>query len=219
MGENIPKKSKFTLGKLLMILGILLVVGAVLLFAYNEYDSVRAGRESAKSLAVIKYRISSGDIKALDTPTAEPEDSAENATESEDAEEEAVPTIELDGNYYMGILTIPKLGRELPVQSSWSMEQLKNSPCRYSGSLDEGLVICAHNYRQRHFGGLATLEIGDSVVFTTLLGTEISYEVVKVETVAATDIEGMIESGYDLTLFTCNYGGKARVAVRCSRAD
>jgi hypothetical protein len=29
----------------------------------------------------------------------------------------------------------------------------------------------------------------------------------------------MIESGYDLTLFTCNYGGKARVAVRCSRAD
>ena len=37
--------------------------------------------------------------------------------------------------------------------------------------------------------------------------------------VDATDIEGMVHSGYDLSLFTCNYGGKARVTVRCERLE
>ena len=116
----------------------------------------------------------------------------------------------------MGILSIPKLERQLPVQSDWSMPKLQRSPCRYSGSLTEGdLVIAAHNYK-RHFSGLATLSPGDSIVFTDLEGTEWAYEVREVCTIAATDIEGMVNSGYDLSLFTCNYGGKARVTVRCS---
>ena len=33
------------------------------------------------------------------------------------------------------------------------------------------------------------------------------------------DIDGMVNSGYDLSLFTCNYGGKARVTVRCDRVE
>jgi hypothetical protein len=28
----------------------------------------------------------------------------------------------------------------------------------------------------------------------------------------------MSASGYDLTLFTCTYGGAARIAVRCDRS-
>jgi len=37
--------------------------------------------------------------------------------------------------------------------------------------------------------------------------------------VKATDIEGMVHSGYDLTLFTCTYGGKARITVRCEAVE
>jgi sortase A len=56
-------------------------------------------------------------------------------------------------------------------------------------------------------------------VFTDLEGNQLFYEVREIYTVAATDIEGMINSGYDLSLFTCNYGGKARVTVRCDRVE
>ena len=126
---------------------------------------------------------------------------------------------ELDGTYYMGVLTIPALEKILPVQSDWSEAKLKKSPCRYSGGLEEGeLVIAGHNYK-KHFSGLATLKHGDSIVFTDLEGNQMFYEVREIYTVAATDIEGMIDSGYDLSLFTCNYGGKARVTVRCSRVE
>ena len=56
-------------------------------------------------------------------------------------------------------------------------------------------------------------------MFTDLEGNQMFYEVREIYTVAATDIEGMIDSGYDLSLFTCNYGGKARVTVRCDRVE
>ena len=29
----------------------------------------------------------------------------------------------------------------------------------------------------------------------------------------------MTDSGFDLTLFTCNYSGQARVTVRCNRTN
>ena len=117
----------------------------------------------------------------------------------------------------MGILTIPRLERILPVQDSWSLPQLKHSPCRYSGSIHDGrLVIAAHNYKT-HFGALATLSQGDSVVLTALDGSQTSYEVAEICTVEAADIDGMVNSGYDLSLFTCNYGGKARITVRCNK--
>ena len=56
-------------------------------------------------------------------------------------------------------------------------------------------------------------------MFTDLEGNQIFYEVREIYTVAATDIDGMVNSGYDLSLFTCNYGGKARVTVRCDRVE
>ena len=107
----------------------------------------------------------------------------------------------------------------LPIQSDWSEEKLKNTPCRYSGSIEEGeLVIAGHNYKS-HFTGLAKLATGESLVFTDLEGNQSFYEVCEVYMVDATDIEGMVHSGYDLSLFTCNYGGKARVTVRCERLE
>ena len=40
-------------------------------------------------------------------------------------------------------------------------------------------------------------------------------EVDTIETVGGTDIEKMESGDWDLTLFTCTTGGKARAAVRC----
>jgi sortase A len=105
----------------------------------------------------------------------------------------------------------------LPVARDWNYERLKRSPCRYSGSIeDDTTVIAAHNYR-RHFGSIGRLSRGDALTFTDAAGRESRYAVAEIETLKATEVEDMTESGYDLTLFTCTYGGAARVAVRCDR--
>lgn len=203
------KEKRFSIGKALMVLGLVLILGAGGLLGYNQWVDHKAGELSDAAAVTLVEEIQSSRVEILEVE--------DTAAEEEDAA--ALQVAELDGAYYMGVLTIPKLGRLLPVQSDWSMSKLQRSPCRYSGGLAEGeLVIAAHNYK-KHFGGLATLAQGDSIVFTDLEGNQTFYEVEEIYTVAATDIEGMVNSGYDLSLFTCNYGGKARVTVRCNRSE
>ena len=202
------REKRLSAGRVLVLLGVLLLMGAAGLYGYNQWVDYQAGVESEAAVLTLVEEIQSREVVIQEVPQAE-----------EGPSEAQLKVAELDGAYYMGVLTIPSLGKILPIQSDWSMSQLKRSPCRYSGSIAEGeLVIAGHNYK-KHFSGLATLKQGDSIVFTDLEGNQIFYEVREIYTVAATDIDGMVNSGYDLSLFTCNYGGKARVTVRCDRVE
>ena len=130
-----------------------------------------------------------------------------------------MPTEEVEGNDYIGVLEIPSSEISLPVMSEWSYPNLKTSPCRYSGSAYTGnLVIAAHNYRT-HFGPIKNLTVGAQITFTDVKGRCFSYEVAVVEVLEPTAIQDMISEEWDLTLFTCTPGGQARVAVRCLKTS
>lgn len=203
--ENAKKKG-FSFGKGLMTIGLVLLIGAAGLYGYNLWIDHQAGQQSEEAVITLVEEIQKNEVAIVEVQEQGPS-------------EELLKVAELDGAYYIGVLTIPELEKILPIQSDWSEAKLKSTPCRYSGSIEEGeLVIAGHNYK-KHFTGLSKLAQGDSVVFTDLEGNQIFYEVREIYTVAATDIEGMINSGYDLSLFTCNYGGKARVTVRCERVE
>lgn len=195
-----------------MVLGLVLILGAGGLLGYNQWVNYTSGEESDAAAIMLVEEIQNEQVEALEVELTNSDASAGDSPEM-------LKVVELNGAYYMGVLTIPKLERLLPIQSDWSMEKLEHTPCRYSGSLDEkNLVLAGHNYK-RHFNGIAQLAQGDSVVFTDLDGEQTFYEVKEVYTTKATDIEGMINSKYDLTLFTCNYTGKARVTVRCNEVE
>ncbi len=118
---------------------------------------------------------------------------------------------------YLGVLTIPALGLELPVQTEWSKANLKVSPCRQCGSTAGGdLVIAAHNYKS-HFGRLSSLSEGDEVRFTSQDGAEAVYTVERTAQVSPEEPEALREGGCPLVLYTCTPGGKARVVVYCQK--
>ena len=77
-------------------------------------------------------------------------------------------------------------------------------------------VIAAHNYKT-HFGRLKELRPGDEVRFTDTEGNAFRYTVAELETLGKYDVEEMAAGDWDLTLFTCTYGGQSRVTVRCLR--
>ncbi len=190
------------LGFLFMFTGAVLLIAALSLFAFNQEQSESAGKSSEQILSEI--------IKAVEEQTAEP--AGQNAAETE-------PELTVDGNGYIGFLSIPSLNLELPVMSNWDYAKLRLAPCRYFGSVKTNdLVICAHNYAS-HFGMLKNLRPGDSVLFTDVNGVTTAYTVKDVETLLPTQISEMIDSGYALTLYTCTYGGQSRVTVRCDRAE
>lgn len=80
------------------------------------------------------------------------------------------------------------------------------------------MVIAAHNYA-RHFGNINRLKVGDEVSYVDSDGQEYHYEVSDSEILGAYDIEKMEEGDWDLTLFTCTYGGASRVTVRCKKIN
>ena len=58
-----------------------------------------------------------------------------------------MPTQEVDGQSYIGVLELQPLGLSLPIISQWSYPGLRIAPCRYTGSAYQNdLVIAAHNY-------------------------------------------------------------------------
>ena len=132
-------------------------------------------------------------------------------------EDKEMTEIEVLDERYIGFLSIPAIDLELPVMSTWSYEKLNIAPCRYTGSVrGEDLVVMAHNY-DCFFGSLPLLEIGDALSFTDADGITTRYEVVGKDLLSPTAVEEMTSGDFDLTLFTCTYGGGSRVTIYCER--
>lgn len=180
-----------------MSLGVLMLVAAISLAVYNFCEEQRAEKAANEILPLLQQKIEA--VSQLDVS-------------------EEMPTVEIDGYEYIGYLTIPALDLKLPVMASWDYERLKIAPCLYYGSARKGnMVIAAHNYAT-HFGRLSKLNQGDSVKFTDMNGIVYNYAVGDIETLEATATEEMISDRWNLTLYTCTYGGKSRVTVRCATA-
>ena len=186
------------------VIGVLLIFGALGLAIFNFWSDCKAGSYAAGVLAQLQKEM------------PEPAESVPDYVLNPDME---MPVKEIDGVCYIGTLTIPDLELELPVIRDWSYPALKKAPCRYSGSVYQNhMVIAAHNY-SRHFGRLKRLSSGAEVIFTDMDGNEFHYSVGGIETLPPKAIEEMTESDWDLTLFTCTVGGRARVALRCDRVE
>ena len=205
---------KQKIGKICMVLGTVLILASLALLAYNKWDADRADKASQEVL---------GELEQTLTQTIEEKETAEEVVLQPelDPEQEMTET-ELNGWSYIGYLSIPSVGLNLPVMSQWSYAGLKIAPGRYSGSTyADDMVICAHNYA-KHFSPIKWLAAGAEVYFTDMDGMRWSYEVSAVETLQPTQIEKMTtkteeSDDWDLTLFTCTTGGNARCAVRCVR--
>lgn len=208
-------------GRWWILLGTLFLTAALGLSGYNIWDAQRAEQSVDEILAQMKTELP----EETDVWTALTADPSANPKTEQEIEipdyllnsDMEMPVMEVDGRSYIGILEIPALQLSLPVISEWTYPDLRIAPCRYEGSAyKDHLVIAAHNY-ESHFGTLKYLENGDTVIFTDVDGNEFQYEVAARETIMPTDIEGMTGGEWDLTLFTCSYGGQQRVAVRCER--
>ncbi len=186
-------------GRRLIIAGVVLIFCATVFFGYNIWDDIRAGKSSA-SVAGAICDASGG---KMDDYRLFP-----------DME---MPLKEIDGVSYVGKLQIPSLGLELPVISEVSSRSLRIAPCRYTGSAyNDTLVIAAHNYSS-HFGRIKELQQDDEVIFTDVKDNTFVYRVTELEVLKPGEVEKMIKSDADLTLFTCTIGGASRVTLRCNR--
>ena len=201
-------------GLVCMTLGLLLLLAAGGLTGYNMWDENRADQSAG-----IAFRA----LQASIDRTGETELPEEILPAYQIDPRVEMPVEEVDGNYYVGTISIPALDLELPVLNEWSHPNLKIGPCRYYGSAYlNNMIIAAHNYK-RHFGQLASLTVGDLIRFTDMDGNVFQYSVAAMEQLRPNQTRDMLDAnsygGYDLTLFTCTIGGQQRLTVRCVREE
>ncbi len=198
----------------LIVSGVVAIALALALTVYNFYSERIA--EEAASAAYVQM------VEHI----SEVEKEIASYTEYEEVEfvpdyvlnpKMEMPETVINGNRYIGTLEIPSLGLTLPVISELTDYSLRIAPSRYKGSVyTDDLIIGAHNYRS-HFSNLGNLPVGSDVIFTDVDGNVFNFVSVETETLQPTAIEEMQSGEWDLTLFTCTFGGQYRITVRCEK--
>ncbi len=110
------------------------------------------------------------------------------------------------GNGSLGTLKIPAIGLTVKVYEGTRSSTLAKGAGHFEDTSlwDGNCCIAGHNCGVRNdFGKLHTLEIGDTITWTTKLGTR-TYEVTSVSKVKETDTSGTAPTSDNrLTLYTC----------------
>lgn len=173
---------------------------ALSLLVFNNVQSKKAYENSLGVMEFLKSEIAEN----------------QNSEDKKDPFETEMTTFEIDGYEYIGYVKISKLNLDLPVMATIDKTRLKTAVCRYYGSVKtDNLILAAHNYRY-HFGYLSKLTHGDEIIFTDVESNEYVYTVTSLETLLPSDTDKVKDSGDDLILYTCTYGGAKRVVVRCA---
>lgn len=121
------------------------------------------------------------------------------------------------------ILNIPSLEINYPVLSHSNTELLKISINKFWGGEPNSIgnyCIVGHNYdgKDIFFGKLHKIKIGDSVELQDKTGKIVKYKVYNIFTVQPTDVactSQLTNGKTEMTLITCNNGGKTRLIVKC----
>lgn len=209
--------------RIFILSGTVLLLAALSLCIYNIMQDRTANKRSHEVLSELKQLIPETSAENNTVSTANPADDIYAPYEQYALSADIQPEpLALNGQEYCGVISLPTLGIELPVCDSCTYDDLNISPCRFSGSASgNDLIIAAHNFSS-HFGHIGELNTGDEIIFTDTLGTIHNYYVEEIRAIDGSDPEGMISGkniDWDITLFTCNLSGQARIAVRGCKSD
>ena len=186
-----------------MTVGAILICVALFMVARYAVITKKVRRAATEALDAVKTRIE--------------ENSSDESTAPRDGAERETPVAEIDGTPYLGVISIPAAGIELPLINEFDYTSLNIAPCRYRGGVDtDDIVIVGHNYSS-HFGRLSSVGVSERVNITLISGDSVSYVVTDRETVNGRDVGRLDGGDWDLTLITCDMTGDYRLLLRCKR--
>ena len=192
------KKGKISALRILGILLILIGAGGMLLLQWNSHRAARSARETADRLGAIL-----------------PERSPGIPGEYADA---AMPSLELSGKDYSGLLEVPAWGVKLPIADQWNPDMVLFTPCRYYGSVYDSNLILGGGNQPGQFDFCGKIDIGEVLLVTDMTGAEFRYAVSRVDRAGTVDSEKLLEGDWALTLFVRDGYDNKFILVRCNPA-
>ena len=151
------------------------------------------------------------------------ESKIEKKQEEEESTQEQAYTINYSGYTILGTIQIPKIGLNTVIIKEQTYYAMNIGAIKtYGVDLNElgGTVISGHNFRGRSpfFYYILNLKNGDIIRITDNKGRTVDYSVYEVDRyVSPNDVSYLTTTdGYNVTIVTCEDGGKSRIIVKAS---
>lgn len=127
-----------------------------------------------------------------------------------------MPSLELNGSDFCGIIEIPSVGSALPICSVWDEHNIEKYPHRFFGSVyNKSLIIGASDNRGQ-FDFLKVISLGDSVFITDITGGRYEFSVISIEKADSVGFDYLSSLESELTLFAKNTYGFDYTVIRCA---
>lgn len=185
-------------GKLVILLGVLLVLCGLVVMLYLHFTSSNAELEATQILTKLKEVLPPESIGAPGEYSSD-----------------MMPALSVDERDIIALLTIPSSSTELAVAGDWDSSKLISLPQRFSGSCYNNSLIIGGYDREEQLGCLKELDIGYEVFVTDMTGAKFSYRVTKIERKKSVENEVLTDTESHLTLFTCDSQTSDYIIVRC----
>ncbi len=112
-----------------------------------------------------------------------------------------MPSMQIDGKDFCGIMEIPMYNTTLPVGSSWKSKTLGSYPCRFTGSIYDRTLIVGGSDNPGQFDFMKQISTGDRVYFTDMTGGCYSYKVTNILITTDVSSEKLMALEGDLVFF------------------
>lgn len=199
------------------LFGLFFLILSIAGTASLELQMLKADQARKEVLEEMEEKLKSTDGSEDNPATQNNSESLVNTSNGESLGNTKGGESPVDENGCIGIIQIPELGICMPVTENWDYDKLEWAACIYYGSpMDSSMVIAGHSY-VTFFRSLRQAQEEQSVIFTDLKGKSTQYRVAQVEILQPEETDRMVNSDWDLTLFTCTSGSTARCAVRCEK--
>ena len=128
---------------------------------------------------------------------------------------EQMPIVEVEHQNFVGIITIPKFNRTLPIHALWESQIISQYPSLYLGTIYDGSIIIGGSDQINQFNFMKTISEDDFITITDMKGKRFSYIVDEIEITKDVSTENLIQKESDLVIFVKNTYSFDYTVLRC----
>ena len=188
---------KVSPGLVCIVLGVVLLLAAGGLYAYNRYEDAHAGAEAQTVVADLQQKVETPEPEAESGPL-DPE----------------LPVVEIDGNEYVGEISIPAIGvKNYYLWEGETTASMKKGLGHFTSTSvwNGNVAVCGHNRGAKYvIGSIKDLDVGDKITYTTSMGTR-TYLVETVTKISSSDWSYLSSTTDNrMTLLTCVAGDSSQ---------
>lgn len=132
-----------------------------------------------------------------------------------DKSDNTMPTAELDGGDYIGVIEIPMYNSKLPVLAEWDKGEVAKQPCRFSGSIYDKSLVVGGSDGIGQFDFMKLITVNDTLYFTDMEGARFTYTVSAIEKIGDASAEALSDGDFDLVLFARSSTAFDYTIVKC----